>query len=94
MEELGRTGTYDGIKLPECSGYLGTLNVYHNLHCLQEVHIWMYRDFYLPDMADNEFNTMLGHVEHCLEGLRETIMCKADMSLVTLRWGKESSVPL
>lgn len=94
MEDLGRTGTYDGVKLPDGSGYLGTLNVYHALHCLQQVHRFMYRDYYLPDMSEAEMKAMLGHVEHCLEGIREYIVCKADMSLVTLRWDTEQSTPL
>lgn len=94
MKDLGRTSTYDGVKLPDGSGYLGTLNVDHALHCLQQVHRFMYRDYYIPDMSEAEVKAMLGHVEHCLECIREYIVCKAEISLVTLIWATEQSTPL
>ena len=32
--------------------------------------------------------------DHCLDTLRESIMCHADISLLTMRWGKTQPIPL
>lgn len=32
MADLGRLD--EGVRLPDGTGYLGTLNVYHELHCI------------------------------------------------------------
>ncbi len=28
----------DGVELPDGSGYVGTLNVYHEIHCVVSIH--------------------------------------------------------
>ena len=35
----------DAVQLPDGSGYAGTLNIYHEIHCVVSLHtltVWMY----------------------------------------------------
>ncbi|KAI4134106.1 MAG: hypothetical protein LQ347_001803 [Umbilicaria vellea] len=44
----------DAVALPDGSGYLGTLNVYHEIHCVKWMHTYMYQEFYWPDLDDHQ----------------------------------------
>jgi len=92
MKDLGRLD--EGIRLPDGSGYLGTLNVFHELHCVEQMYEWLYRDIYLPDITPMEYKDQVGHLEHCLEALRESVMCHSDLSIVSMRWGHKQALPL
>lgn len=48
MKHYGREDS--GVALPEGGGYLGTLNVYHELHCLKRIHQYMYQEYYWKDL--------------------------------------------
>lgn len=100
MEGFGRLD--EGVRLPDGSGYLGTLNVYHELHCVvnylfltlqtlnmlilkqEQMYHWLYKETYLPNMTPGEYRDQVGHLEHCLEALREGVMCNADVSIILL----------
>ncbi|KAF9240588.1 hypothetical protein LCP9604111_8763 [Penicillium roqueforti] len=43
-----------GVAVPEGDGYLGTLNVYHELHCLKRLHQYMYPHYYFPDLTPEQ----------------------------------------
>lgn len=43
-----------GVAVPEGGGYLGTLNVYHELHCLKRLHQYMYPDYYFGDLTKEQ----------------------------------------
>lgn len=55
---------------------------------------WIHKDKYIPNITEAETIDELGHLEHCLEALRESVMCHADLSIVTMRWGSHQAVPL
>ncbi|PGH14927.1 hypothetical protein AJ79_02790 [Helicocarpus griseus UAMH5409] len=57
------------VRMPEGDGYIGTLNVYHELHCLKRIH------------KDMEMNRL--HNEHCIDFLRQSAMCHGDVGLIT-----------
>lgn len=52
---------------------LYSLNGYHNLHCLRAVHISL-MEFALGERQSRRFE----HVLHCMEALRQDIICNAD----------------
>jgi hypothetical protein len=56
MARLGRT---KGVQLPD-GDYLGTLNVFHDLHCLRRVTRLLYADHYFPNITaeDRELNIL------------------------------------
>lgn len=52
MRHYGREDS--GVGLPEGGGYIGTLNVYHELHCLKRLHQYMYQEYYWPDLSPRQ----------------------------------------
>lgn len=52
MAHYGRLDS--GVPDPDGRGYLGTLNVYHELHCLKRLHQYMYPDYYFGDLTPEQ----------------------------------------
>ncbi|KAK3336427.1 hypothetical protein B0T19DRAFT_38557 [Cercophora scortea] len=67
-------------------GYLATLGVYHELHCLQQIRLHLYKDRYYPTLTDAEEGVLRVHLDHCLESLRLTIMCHGNTALYSFIW--------
>lgn len=79
LRKINRTS----IKLADGSGkYMAEINAYHHLHCLKLIRRVIYTDYY----GQPEEEMVWTHLEHCMEDLRQTIMCKADFSLLTYDW--------
>ncbi|CAI6338766.1 unnamed protein product [Periconia digitata] len=70
-------------------GYVGGLGLSHNLHCLKRLRQILNPDYYYS--TDHDWEYLYEHVDHCLESLRQTLMCQADLSIYTLRWTPHSS---
>ncbi|OAA74696.1 hypothetical protein LEL_08277 [Akanthomyces lecanii RCEF 1005] len=84
---LGPVGMSDG------SGYLGTLNVYHELHCVRWLHKYVYQDEYWPALSDEQRQKNKVHSNHCLSTLKSFAMCHADVGLVIYSWQKDRLKP-
>ncbi|KAJ4301949.1 hypothetical protein N0V90_004045 [Kalmusia sp. IMI 367209] len=79
LEKINRTS----IELADGSGeYMAGLNVHHHLHCLKSIRRVIYRDYY--DLYEDD--EMWIHLEHCMDDLRQAIMCNADFTLLTYDW--------
>ncbi|KAI0418435.1 hypothetical protein F5X98DRAFT_338057 [Xylaria grammica] len=72
------------IALRDGSGYIGYLESIHMLHCVKRIYQSRYLDHY-PELQDTDAFTS-EHWDHCLEVLREGIMCNADVTLNTYFW--------
>ncbi|KAI9685222.1 MAG: hypothetical protein M1822_004595 [Bathelium mastoideum] len=83
-----------GVALPEGGGYIGTLNVYHELHCLKRLHQYMYPDYHWPELDDHQREMNRLHNEHCIDYLRQSAMCHGDIGLITYEWKEGSRVPV
>ncbi|KAK0625826.1 hypothetical protein B0T14DRAFT_421374, partial [Immersiella caudata] len=65
-------------------GYWVTgLDVFHQVHCLNQVRKALYPEYYPPTQS-GRVNKL--HWEHCLDYVRQAIMCNADISPVTSTW--------
>lgn len=74
---------------PGSSDYLGTVDAFHQLHCVNLVRKYTYADYYKDiDIAWRDPPDMLRtHVDHCIDVLRQKIMCDADVcKLLFLFW--------
>ncbi|RWA13616.1 hypothetical protein EKO27_g1509 [Xylaria grammica] len=60
-EEMKRLG-YDSLKLKDGSGYVASLAVYHELHCIKRVRKMIYRDYYYPNITESEWVHRMGHI--------------------------------
>ncbi|KAK3351077.1 hypothetical protein B0H65DRAFT_567985 [Neurospora tetraspora] len=84
----------DAEKLPnqtlpipgEEDGYIVGLEVYHQLHCLDLIRKHFYPERYGGDrdMTEQQRKEYWIHLEHCIDNLRQTIMCYSDIS--TIPW--------
>ncbi|KAF7320169.1 hypothetical protein MKEN_00801400 [Mycena kentingensis (nom. inval.)] len=63
--------------------YMLALDVFHQIHCLDEVRKAMYPDYYTQHTSEG-INTP--HMRHCLSSLRQQIMCSADVSPIVWQW--------
>ncbi|KIW69493.1 hypothetical protein PV04_05366 [Phialophora macrospora] len=76
-----------GYELPSLPGYLTTtLDVHHTLHCVNVVRKALYPDYYQD--RHNDARAARLHLEHCLDYVRQSVMCHADLSPVRLVWNE------
>ncbi|KAG8531257.1 uncharacterized protein KY384_004615 [Bacidia gigantensis] len=75
--------------------FAAELGVHHELHCLKKIRHWIHRDYYglyLKEdgreggMEEGEMREMQAHVDHCVEMIREAIVCRGDTSLSSFEW--------
>ncbi|KAI1503730.1 hypothetical protein F5X99DRAFT_406730 [Biscogniauxia marginata] len=76
--------------------YLASLDVFHQLHCVDLLRKSLHREYY--DKHEGSFagapeSIVQGHLEHCVETLRQTLMCHSDISLLTYNWVEGRSMP-
>ncbi|TGO64394.1 hypothetical protein BCON_0007g00440 [Botryotinia convoluta] len=78
-------------------GYFMVPEFTHQLHCvnlLRKASYFKY-DYYKihdPDFGDKE-ETFKVHLDHCVEMLRQFVMCHADVTIVTAHWIEQRSRP-
>ncbi|KAK2606534.1 hypothetical protein N8I77_005276 [Diaporthe amygdali] len=85
-DELMMHGS-DSIPLKD-GGYAAGLGVAHSLHCVRLIKRFIYREQSYPDLSlfsDAFLHTQI-HADHCLDYLRQSVMCQVDYSLYTLYW--------
>ncbi|KAI8947914.1 hypothetical protein F4801DRAFT_559103 [Xylaria longipes] len=62
-------------------GYLGGLDMFHTLHCLDHLRKSFYPDKYVLDGIHGEM-----HQIHCIDHLRQMIQCNSDMTVIPTRF--------
>ncbi|KAI8305827.1 hypothetical protein K4K61_005008 [Colletotrichum sp. SAR11_59] len=76
---------YERVSKELGGGVKGFLNVFHQLHCLNLVRQYTYRNDYdysnvTAFRAPEEL--VRGHIDHCIETIRKSLMCTADVTPV------------
>ncbi|EFX04069.1 hypothetical protein CMQ_997 [Grosmannia clavigera kw1407] len=71
--------------------YLVELDVFHQLHCLNMIRKALRPDYYkphLPGPQPGDEDELLGpqHIDHCVDALRQSLMCNADISVLVWGW--------
>lgn len=66
-------------------GFIGTVEVFHHLHCLNVIRQYIQRDEYPAGVVPwlfklNSKKVARDHVTHCIATLREALMCNADIT--------------
>ncbi|CCM06398.1 uncharacterized protein FIBRA_08657 [Fibroporia radiculosa] len=75
--------------LPEDGGgSMGTIDVFHHLHCVNMLRQYSYVEHYPEIQRDISIRPRFfrDHLDHCLEMLRQNLMCYADTALITYDW--------
>ncbi|KAL0576585.1 hypothetical protein V5O48_005378 [Marasmius crinis-equi] len=65
--------------------YIAELDVFHNLHCLNMVRKALDPGYY-PDWNITASEKSAQHVSHCIDWIRQSIMCHADTSVIVWQW--------
>ncbi|KAH8694221.1 hypothetical protein BGW36DRAFT_301024, partial [Talaromyces proteolyticus] len=74
--------------------YVVQLDVFHQLHCLNAIRKTLYPerywddfdDYYTADGKKNYTSTSAKHYDHCLDSIRQSIMCHGDIATVYWQW--------
>lgn len=74
------------LPLADGSGYAGQLGVFHELHCLKKIRHYIYRSYYLSNESAASLTEWETHIHHCIEMLRESIICRGDTTLSSFVW--------
>ncbi|PPQ98411.1 hypothetical protein CVT24_004090 [Panaeolus cyanescens] len=61
--------------------YVVQLDVFHQLHCLNLLRKSLYREYY-----SKEPHLDTQHLSHCVENIRQTLMCSADVTPLVWQW--------
>ncbi|PYI05446.1 hypothetical protein BO78DRAFT_419657 [Aspergillus sclerotiicarbonarius CBS 121057] len=94
-EEISRMGhSLDSVQYPleRGGGYVAQFEAIHQLHCLHSLwqdHHYQKHPEMFPDLTEsiNAFpDVMEEHYEHCVNMLRQRLMCTPDPNFVTWRW--------
>ncbi|KAI1777866.1 hypothetical protein F4818DRAFT_408156 [Hypoxylon cercidicola] len=64
-------------------GYRVAIEVFHQLHCLNLLRQNVYKDYYEPLGGDTSApaKDLQGHLDHCIDALRQFVMCQGDISV-------------
>ncbi|KAH9477309.1 Cyclochlorotine biosynthesis protein O [Psilocybe cubensis] len=99
MEWLSLVNTEDNETLVKFSeedggGAMASVGVLHQLHCVNLLRKATYPMYY----KDDRFFTvpaeeLRGHLDHCIELLRQTISCAGDVTVLTYRWKGDKPHP-
>ncbi|UKZ77009.1 hypothetical protein TrVFT333_004725 [Trichoderma virens FT-333] len=70
---------------PDSKLFMGQPTVFHDLHCLNRLRRNMpwYFDYY-----DHRDDTQ-AHMDHCIDSLRQSLMCTSDMTVAPIIWSYE-----
>ncbi|TPX18223.1 uncharacterized protein E0L32_002732 [Thyridium curvatum] len=73
--------------------YSVELDVFHQLHCLNILRMSRYEQYYREKDSAQARQVLAyletEHVEHCIESLRQSIMCHSDITPLVSQWNSE-----
>ncbi|PVH73089.1 hypothetical protein DL98DRAFT_368816, partial [Cadophora sp. DSE1049] len=74
------------MKVPgDPSRYLVTIEMFHQLHCLHYIRQKLY-GVAPPEKTKHGDKAHIGKTEHCVDYLRQVLMCHGDLTPITLTW--------
>ncbi|KAG1810691.1 uncharacterized protein BJ212DRAFT_1378162 [Suillus subaureus] len=97
MLKAGATNLRSKVRYPDKvgGGYMASLEYAHQLHCVNLLRKASWLEYYEP--ADISFQTtpetVRLHLDHCIEMIRQNIMCNADVTMITWYWVQGHTVP-
>jgi hypothetical protein len=88
--ERARESFEDAVEVTD-GGYLALLAVYHELHCIRQLRLYLYKDGKYANLTGSEDDYIQPHLDHCLETLRLTVMCQGNSSLYSFAWEDQAA---
>ncbi|XXH03065.1 hypothetical protein Hte_009455 [Hypoxylon texense] len=86
-EELEKAGEWsERLAELEGGGYPATLGVYHEIHCVRQLRLYLFKETYYPNLTEAHEAYLHSHLDHCLEALRRIVMCHGNTALHSFEW--------
>ncbi|GLI82149.1 hypothetical protein PoHVEF18_010551 [Penicillium ochrochloron] len=96
-EELVRIGgSVDDVRLPYemGGGYMASDMYTHELHCLNFLRKATYPEYYNESHGFTDLPHVVRlHLDHCIELLRQFVVCQGDVGLYTFQWLEHYPTP-
>ncbi|KAI8632036.1 hypothetical protein F5Y19DRAFT_422920 [Xylariaceae sp. FL1651] len=75
--------------------YVGDLDVFHQLHCLNSLRKFAYAGYYNKTAIDAADGSSWGavHINHCVDILMQTIQCLGNVGFITSYWAENQPYP-
>ena len=80
--------------------YVGTFDIYHELHCVNSLRRIVYGEYYneTRGIASGKHRTKKGemwevHINHCIDMLVQTLQCSGNLNLITMHYVAEQEYP-
>jgi len=93
MQELDRSPDGDFRPTEDGTGYHALIEMFHQLHCLNIIRQYTWKDYYDRHadrvekpivLIDSEIGARM-HTDHCIEALRISLMCHGDVTPFMVR---------
>ncbi|KAG2068291.1 hypothetical protein BDR04DRAFT_1232905 [Suillus decipiens] len=97
MLKAGATNLPSKVRLPDKigGGYMVSIEATHQMHCVNLLRKASWAEYYGP--IDPSFQSspeiVRMHFDHCVEMIRQNIMCHADVTMITWNWVEGHTVP-
>ncbi|KAI0107267.1 hypothetical protein GGR51DRAFT_559608 [Nemania sp. FL0031] len=87
--------TTNGVRISD-GDYVGALGVFHHLHCLNSMRKLLHASYYfhVSKSAYPKDTMTLEHADHCIDTLRQVLMCHANTAVYTAEWVADSHEPV
>ncbi|KAJ3509500.1 hypothetical protein NLJ89_g5194 [Agrocybe chaxingu] len=94
LVKMGVKITPSKVRFPDedGGGYMATIEITHQLHCLNMLRKYVYHEYYEkfdPSFVDASPKTF----HHCVEIIRQNLMCSADVAMITYEWVRGFRLP-
>ncbi|KAG1730985.1 uncharacterized protein EDB91DRAFT_1155917 [Suillus paluster] len=93
----GEVDSPSKVKYPEKAGggFMVSMESPHQLHCLNLLRKASWMEYYGPiePSFQDDPEVVRMHLDHCLEMIRQTIMCNVDVTMITWDWVAGHKVP-
>ena len=93
-EDQARAAGLIGQTYQKPSGhYLAGISVFHDIHCLNKLRRATRLDYYRDSDGETEQIHRM-HLDHCIDALRQSIMCYGDLSPLNVKWSEAQHRPI
>jgi len=74
---------------------MGSIEVFHQLHCLNMLRKFTYPKEYpeVQELWTTRPQFLRSHLDHCIEMIRQNLMCVADVGVISYDWVSGWEVP-
>jgi hypothetical protein len=74
--------------------HVGSLDVFHLIHCLNSLRQMAYGKYYNKTTVDATRTSLQAyHMNHCVDLLMQSLLCSGNVNIITWHWVKDQPYP-